>query len=169
MPTRVLILPDQFAATPPQRRRIRFFGCSRNAAADFENCLRAAVSEWSVANGISEFDWACDLDRVPARVWRRHGLALRASSFDATQTLVLDPGAPAGDDHAAGSRAARALTLAQHATTACPYCGSFESVLLSRSDPCRTRHDAGRGALEWRERRSCNRCGNDYDVWNADC
>ncbi len=66
-------------------------------------------------------------------------------------------------------RAARALRALERATTACPYCGSFESALLERGKP-RVTHDQDTGAsnLTWSERRQCVRCRNQYTIQNAD-
>jgi hypothetical protein len=51
-------------------------------------------------------------------------------------------------------RAARALRVLERATTACPYCGSFENELLKRG--------------KWGEHRHCARCRNRYTIRNAD-
>ena len=65
-------------------------------------------------------------------------------------------------------RAERALQILEHATTACPYCGSFESELLERGKARQTRDTtAGVNKLEWTERRQCAQCHSVYTIRDA--
>jgi hypothetical protein len=127
------------------------------------------------------FDWGHAIDWMSPEIWRKHGLALRKGFFDPTATLMLDyqPVAPdAGEGEpmrklikrnrdanckrrgkprralSRAQRAARALRVLERATTACPYCGSFENELLKRG--------------KWGEHRQCARCRNRYTIRNAD-
>lgn len=111
MPTRVLVLVDK-SASPPTCS-VHFFGCTRRAAPEFERRFCDAVTEWLASSvgqsvraqiGEERFDWGCAIDWVSPEIWRKHGLALRKSFFDATQTLVLDyqPVAPLPSQQSAG-------------------------------------------------------------------
>lgn len=74
--------------------------------------------------------------------------------------------------HGATARARRAehaLQILEQATTACPYCGSFESRLLKRGKARQTRdHASGVNKLEWTERRQCAQCHSVYAIRDAD-
>ncbi len=105
MPTRVLILTNGAQTRPTcngaQTRptcSVHFFGCTRNAAHDFEHRLRAAVAEWLASQegqcvrvqiGDARFDWGHAIDGVPPELWRKHGLTLRTHFFGETETLLL--------------------------------------------------------------------------------